>query len=263
MPRGTSRYDEAQLQRRLFDATNTALFPATYVNFNRRDSLTITSGTITNARNFGKGGDSFSSNAVSGGSQPYPPLAILANNVSVASFTSGMTLAQPTTSGLNNSDPTYTIISLARIKSGAASSHRVVQGGLGSNFVLGFYNTQWDVWYDSTGFRQTAGFTVTNGEFHLTTLRSSASYVPLIRGNGVVRASSGTVGGAPATLGINTDNFGERSDCEVFAIAAWYGALSDTDIYKVEGAFAWESGQQDIVLPISHPYKNRPPTIGG
>jgi hypothetical protein len=258
MPRGTSRYDEARLQGRLFDAIHTATRPATYINFNRRESLSISSGLISSARNLGTSGDPFSSS----GSGTYPPLGVLPNGTTVGSFTTTTTLCQATSSGLNNSDPTYTIINLARIKAGN-SGLRVVQGGMGTNFVFGFYSTQWDVFYDGN-FHQSTLRSETSGEFHLTTIRSSAAYVADMRSNGVAISVNATaVGSAPTTLGINTDAFGEHSNCEVFALAAWYGALSNSDINKVEGAFAWEAGLQDSVLPAGHPYKNRPPTIGG
>lgn len=255
MPRGTDRYDEAVRQGRLWEPHTAGLQPVAYINFNRPETLSFGTG-IATARSLG-GGVSFTQAT---GTQQLT-LTTVNGSVRVASAVAASQQRLETAStGITSA--AFTICGLARYTPGGTAG-RVFTGST-ANTLWGFHGGVAERWYDTDEFL-VAGST-SDVEWHVIVCRSTASGVASMRNNGapainsVVGTQSYTGSGGFHVGGGSP--FSEYSDCQIFAFAVFNSALSDSDIERIEGQWMWEARLLDL-LSASHPFKNRPPLIGG
>jgi len=250
MPRGTSPLDEARLQGRLW--TPGALL-TTYVNTNRLDTLEFGTG-VSRIKNLGTNGSTADLTQSTGSAQP--TLSRLATGQTVLTLTPSQHISQASnTAGAPTSNGTHTVFGVARLAD-AGTTARIISSPQ-INWLLGWWSNQRE-WYDGS-FLATPRLNPWDRNWHVIVCRATAG-TPLWRDNGVQLGVSGTVTNGPGSLGFNGHS--ERSDCIVAALGCTPNALSLGDIERIEGALMWEFGLQ-ARLAASHPYRNRPPLIGG
>lgn len=255
MPRGIDLYDEARIQGRLWEPHKAGLAPVAYVNFNRPETLSFGTG-IATARSLG-GGLSFTQAT----SAWQPTLTTVNGSVCVANTVAAATQILGTAAtGITSA--AFTVCGLARYKPGGTIGR--IFAGSTANTMWGFHEGAAERWYDTDEFLVHS--LVVDAEWHVIVCRSTASGVPSVRNNGAPAVS--TVSGTQSYTGAGGFNiggdtlFGEYSDCQIFAFAVFNSALSASDIERIEGQWMWEA-RLAALLPAAHPFKNRPPLIGG
>lgn len=264
MPRGTSIYDEAYLQERLWSPTNIASLAGWW---DASDTTTMTFSTGISQWN-SKVGSASVSQATASFQPTYlptsrtgaPAVNCVGQYLSYSGFppgfvtgTSAMTLVA---SGTTTSSASYN----AALQYGAEASGegRQVLGNIGgsnpaSAAVWGRGVASSGRNWLNTGLVTT--FVVPSGTSVIYTVSASGTDVAISPAQSVSSVTAGfSIGGTPA---------GTYKDVGAFwhDIMFFNEALSTADVRRVEGYCAWKANTQEN-LTGNHPFKNRPPMIG-
>jgi len=258
MPRGINRYDEARLQGRLWElALGDIAPPSIYVNFNRPATISGSSGVIDKLANMGALGTAGDFTSIGG----LRPSLLNQWGVTFGKFTTAPLWMSTTGTGLGGTN--YTIMGLARITPGSTNKARVFSCN-GVNHLWGWWNGGKEQWFDTITFITNNSNPETAGVWRLVVCRVSSASVGDMTSNGVpITVGSSISTNAPFNFELNGSNGGsECSDCEIFSFATFNQRLNDVAVARIQGAWAWEAGLVEQVLPASHPFRNRPPLIG-
>jgi hypothetical protein len=255
MPRGTDRYDEARLQRRLW--TPELIKPDLGCWLDASDPSTITYATgVSSWRD--KSGRGRNATQATGANQPTyaanPPRVVFSGNQSLATTLDGDTLwdvfavARPAGTGYRQ----LIAPSFVLLDTGSANL-----GTFGAAFNQSGTRT-WPVQRGMLYFRIT--FTSGSVKTHFARDGEEAGF-----------EANAVSGSATPTLGNHPSGGQSWGDVYEFMSIVSSDGTSDTDPLihkkKLEGYAAWRwaaLGAGDMVglLPGSHPFKNRPPLIG-
>jgi hypothetical protein len=252
MPRGTSPLDEARLQGRLW-TPELARF-TTYATTARRDALTFATG-VSVWRNLGTQGATGDLTQATGSAQP--DIEYLPNGRLVLSFSTSKSIAQATnTAGVGTGTSSHSLAILAAMKPSGTRARIWAANGSGHNYLFGWWSGNKGRWFDHVAFRVSGG--ADDRQWHIFTA-SVTSGTGLMREDGAVIGSGLTISNGPREVTVGVV---EPSDCFVAAVAVAPTAFSTHDLERLEGAWMWEFGLQTRLIG-THPYRNRPPLIGG
>lgn len=263
MPRGVSRYDEAELQNRLQSVA--AFLPWAWWNASDLSRVSVGSSGVTEWRDSSGNGrhmtqtDTAKQPQLVGGALPTAP-----RHVVRFSGEQMLQRAETVTAG------SATIVAVCR-----ATAYRLL-GGVWTAGAFGIFNGDGgDASYVIDGFGANAGSSsntsaklnqwgVVTGEYASASTNSSE-----IAFNGLIEESFPATGGVNATQsGHGLHQLGGRTlagianrtlQGEIAEVAVFFPRLPARDKAIIEGIMAWRAG---IALTGAHPFANRPPLIG-
>lgn len=263
MPRGTSPYDEARLQGRLWAPASLA--PSHWYSLNRGGSIGFGTG-IASLGDLSGNGNTLSQ--ATGTAQPayvtnaWQQFAAArfdgSNDVMVASAATGIT--------------NTTQFLVGKINAGGASEDLMLGYGKATDTARGrwFYRTPngtrlgFACWAADLGQSASTSLDI-GGGYRVWGVRQT--------GNALVLSVDGaeesnTISGTPLAtitaqwhLGGLTNSANYFTNFDVLETIAFPVSMSLTDMRNVIGSLAWFYGLQNQ-LPASHPFRNRPPLIG-
>jgi hypothetical protein len=267
MPRGTDRYDEARLQGRLW--TPQLERPNLGIWYDAADLSTVSIATgVSELRD--KSGNARHATQAAGVTQPEYETNGSVFRHSVLNFTqigSGQALEVPNLSatGWSSLESLYVWANYFDPGGGAATQFGAPLGRWSTDAV----NGDLEPYVDGTiyhGFGSTARKTVGNPTPSLTLprisgMRSAANdWRYFLDGTLFFATATNTVGLPTAPrLGFSTT---AGCTCRIGELLLFNSSLTDLRRQRAEGYLAWKWGLV-ANLPGSHPYKNRPPLIGG
>lgn len=258
MPRGVDLYDEAQLQGRLWSP----------LIFGRDVSLLLRTRPLANFRGnalstwmdeSGRGNNATSVVA--------PSIAIVNGNPCLNfTGTQSMTANGLLTNGLVENGNPHTIVILAAATVGTVWTIGVATTAVPLYPLIDVSGGQWRYTYrDSVVIRYQATGTFGTGLSMLTSVVGAGLAVSLRRNT--EQWSTGSLVTTDYSA-YNDVSIGRRSGAtnllsgQIYAICYVARELSPTEIESLHGFLAWDCGLQSVVLPASHPFRNRPPLIG-
>ena len=278
MPRGVSRFDEAQLQGRLW---NPQTLPGLAMLCQASSLRGVQSGGQINQWN----DESLFGNhlqLLAGSTAPAPRLV----NGSLALHFTDDTLINDTLRGFNTSTfgpCTWIIVSQVTDASGPPYPRfrsllhvgDMAAPGLPTFFFasVSFSATEFDsdrraVLYSDTGSLLGVSQITPNGVLSINTLRFNATSQSMwFFTNGVADPfsprpySAGTGSISRVALGGFKDGTGTILNADVFALAYVNREIDENERALLEGSIAWNVGLQHLLTP-SHRFANRPPLIG-
>lgn len=255
MPRGTSVYDEARLQRRLWTPLNFGLSLAIW--WDPTQGITMNGSTVSVWKDRVTG---LAAQQTSAGSQPGISTR---NGVQRLTFNGNQTLTFPAPTLPKSTTPTTYALS------GYSASN-----GSGTPFAFGVGTTD----RASRLFAQESNGVVA-GALSGTDTPSTVSWTNADRfavflvanGSQIIRVDGVAAGSTSLTLA--TDNsstgyigywgpYGARWSGDIGHIMAINRVLSTFETQKLEGWESWSDGKSGSNLPASHPFFSRPPLIG-
>ena len=258
MPRGVSRYDEAQLQGRLWRPGLDVIRTGLWLNANTR--ITVVSGAVSQWNDTGDRWSFTQSNASlrplysSTGWNGTPAVNVTAATqvlVGTAPFTPLIGASGLTTFALVRHTATGWIWEHGNASPGARTGLVVI-----SNTLFGVIN----------GEVTTGPIPAATNNLLVWRFDGAAATKSTLRLNGTDLASGGITATATTTnagalnigFGVDPDTFiGFMPDLMILPYAA-----DQALIQKIEGFLAWQGGQRFQSLAATHPFVNHPPLIG-
>lgn len=259
MPRGLNPYDEAGfVQRRLW----------TPLIFGRDLSLLLRTRPLANFQGnalstwrdeSGRGNNATSVVA--------PSIAIVNGNPCLNfTGTQSMTANGLLTNGLVANGNPHTIVILTSATVGTVWTIGVTTTTVPLYPLIDVLSGQWRYTYrDSVIIRYQVSGTFGTGLSMLTSVVGAGLAVSLRRNT--TQWSTGSLVTTDYTS-YDDVSIGRRSggtsllSGQIYAICYVARELSPTEIESLHGYLAWDCGLQSVVLPASHPFRNRPPLIG-
>lgn len=263
MPRGVNRYDEAELQSRLWSPFSIRL--ALWLDASDLSTITVATG-VSEWRD--KSGNTGNATQATAGNQPSLVLNRL-NTRSVLSF-NGTThfLSLPLASAMGEvytaffaftTGPTIIDSTQRPLWAEEPSSGDNTKNYFAFNYFNGLFYDQ----FPPSGISIGTGVNTFTNVSAISTLRQTASNSRSLIVNGLlIGTANEQYSGLTITkvsIGSRTSTAGARYNGQIAEIIVVGSALSLADYQKVEGYLSWKWG---IPLTTNHPYINRPPLIG-
>lgn len=255
MARGLTTYEEARQQRQLWTP---ALLPARpLVLLDARDAASPASW-------FNKGSAGDFAQATSGTQPALVPNAVNGRPLLNFATSKHQETAAQTISGVTD----VTVLTLGIFSTAATKAMVSIGWNTGNSYIGWAVYTGQGVGNSNGAFTPLLQFDSTairDGKPHSQTLSfGSASGRAWLDGAAVT-----PTGNTPLGLGtITSQSFfvcqadpAELGDHQMGIVVVAPGALSTSDVARLTGWAHWEYGLQGL-LPVGHPYKNRPPMIG-
>lgn len=279
MPRGVSRYDEAQQQRRLWTPEEARPYRGAWYRFTDPSCLTISSGNVTAARDLFGLHDLTA--ATSGVNLTYDAGLGEMAMWRMPTFPAGGATGAYLKATLSSGQPLFNagvlqVVALCRTASTAKKGLCTIRHQSGSDFTswagnfadfcqrgqdsfLTSYNSTVNIGYSTnTWFLWCAQFGI-NGSFLHEVFRNDAltATASANRGSGINTNTGTRLTIGCADVALASAEFFNGQIAEIVITCAGNNHLRR----KIAGYIAHRHGRADL-LPAGHPYKNAPPLIG-